>query len=153
MACGRLASYGPPTLAVGEEGCDGSVTRALFCAIHRLAWHRSIHSTRCSHATCASVALYGSPGAHFTCVTSTKVQILTRVGGLEASPGASPRRCSLHQLPADIDLRHASCGAQGCKRAATYGLLLDNSQVLILTQLLVQNSYTARQILTVAAVW
>ncbi len=152
MTCGRLASYGPRTLAVGEGECNGSVTRGiapLFCGIHRLAWHRSIHSSPCSHTTCASVALYGSPGAHFTCVTSTKVQILTRVGGLEAPPGASPRRCSLHQLPADINLRHATCAAQGCKSAATYGLR--STKVHILRSCWCK---LARQILTVvAAVW
>eukprot|EP00802_Teleaulax_amphioxeia_P009989 Tamp_10014.p1 GENE.Tamp_10014~~Tamp_10014.p1 ORF type:complete len:597 (-),score=33.26 Tamp_10014:86-1876(-) len=94
-SCGRAATYGPP---VHSHSLGRRVVEPLFCAIHRLASHRSVHSSWCRAAGCPRIAGYGQKGK---CAAY----------------------CRKHKGKTDCDVRHPRCRAAGCSTAANFGPL------------------------------
>ena len=91
MRCRRRASYG-----VRDEAAGWSVVRPLFCSLHRLPEHRSVHSRWCRADGCLKAASYGRKGR-------------------------SPHHCSRHKTDGDVNLRHGCCRAPRCAKSANYG--------------------------------
>jgi hypothetical protein len=96
LRCRRRASYGERVAAAG-----GSVLEPLFCSLHRLPHHRSVHSIWCRAQGCLKAATYGCKGH-------------------------TPRFCNRHKRAADVNLRHGCCRAPGCATSANYGPVTGN---------------------------
>jgi hypothetical protein len=89
----------PPKLRIAHtvNQPQPSLPIALYCSKHTLRGAKRGRGQQCTGAGCQVMASFGP--------------LNTR----------TPRRCSRHRLPSDVDTRHATCVVRKCSKRAYYG--------------------------------
>jgi len=87
----------PPKLRIALNQTQPGLPIALYCSKHTLRGAKRGRGQQCTGAGCQVMASFGP--------------LNTR----------TPRRCSRHRLPSDVDTRHATCVARKCSKRAYYG--------------------------------